>query len=166
MGRRVYIETSVVSYLVARPSRNLLAVAWQEVTREWWDTQRPRFELFTSELVLAEASRGNPDAAQKRRQQLEGIPSLEVTNGVAELANRLVSEGAMPKEAADDAMHLALATVHEMDYLLTWNCRHLDNAERKPLLRSVCAIAGHRCPEICTPQELMGEELVGEQSDD
>jgi len=104
MGRRVYIETSVISYLVARPSRNILAAAWQQVTQEWWDKQRAR------------------------------------------------------REAMDDAVHIAVAAVHGVDYLLTWNCRHLDNAERKPLVRSVCAVAGYRCPEICTPQELMGEQ--------
>ena len=158
MGRRVYIETSVVSYLAARPSRNILAAAWQQVTQEWWDKHRARFELFASELVLAEAGQGDSEAAQRRKERLQAIPHLEVTEEVVALARKLVSEGAMPKEAVNDAMHVALAAVHGVDYLLTWNCRHLDNAEKKPLVRSVCAVAGYRCPEICTPQELMGEQ--------
>ena len=157
MGKRVYIETSVISYLVARPSRNLLTAAWQQVTHEWWDSRRSRFELYTSELVSAEASRGDPDAAKSRNEELRDIADLEVTESAVALAKKLVDAGAVPKEAMDDAMHLSVAAIHGMDYLLTWNCRHLDNAEMKPLMRSVCAVAGHRCPEICTPQELMGE---------
>ena len=157
MGRRVYIETSVITYLVARPSRNILAAAWQQVTQEWWDEQRARFELFTSALVLAEAAQGDPAAAQRRRDTLQNIPDLEITEEVVALAKRLVNEGALPREATDDALHVAVAAVHGVDYLLTWNCRYLDNAERKPRVRSVCAAAGYRCPEICTPLELMGE---------
>ena len=161
MGRRVYIETSVVSYLVARPSRNLLAAAWQQVSQEWWDKRRAGFELFTSQLVLAEVAQGDPEAAKRRREALQYIPDLEVTDEVVALAAQLVKEGALPREATDDAVHIAVAAVHGMDYLLTWNYRHLDNAERKPIVRSICAIAGYRCPEICTPQELMGEEENG-----
>lgn len=158
MGKRVYIETSVVSYLVARPSRNILAAAWQQVTQGWWDRQGPRFELLTSELVLAEAGQGDPDAAKRRSEKLQGIPDLEVTSEVVALAKKLIAEGALPREAVDDAMHVAIAAVHGVDFLLTWNCRHLDNAERKPLVRSVCATAGYCCPEICSPQELMGDQ--------
>lgn len=158
MNKRVYIETSVVSYLAARPSRNILAAAWQQITSEWWEKQRARFELFISELVLAEAIQGDPDAVQKRIDKLQSIPNLEITEEVVALAKKLVNDGALPREAMNDAMHVAVSAVHGVDYLLTWNCRHLDNAERKPLVRSVCAIAGYRCPEICTPQELMGEE--------
>jgi predicted nucleic acid-binding protein len=158
MGKRVYIETSVISYLVARPSQNLLTAAWQDVTHKWWDSRRLQFELFTSELVLAETSRGDPDAAGRRNEKIRNIPDLAVTDSAVALAKKLVDAGALPKEATDDAMHLSVAAVHGIDYLLTWNCRHLDNAEMKPLMRSVCAVAGYRCPEICTPQELMGDQ--------
>jgi predicted nucleic acid-binding protein len=156
MGKRVYIETSVISYLVARPSRNIMTEAWQLATKHWWDNRRSFFDLFASELVLAEASQGDPEAARRRKEQLKNIPDLEVTDSAVALAKNLVGQHALPKEALDDAMHLAVAAVHGIDYLLTWNCRHLDNAEMKPLMRSVCAVAGYRCPEICTPQELMG----------
>jgi predicted nucleic acid-binding protein len=158
MNKRVYIETSIVSYLTARPSRNILAAAWQQVTLDWWEKKSPHFELFTSEMVLAEARQGDPVAVQKRMEKLQSIPDLEITEEVALFAQKLVEDGALPKEAMNDAIHLAVSAVHGIDYLLTWNCRHLDNAERKPLIRSVCAVAGYRCPEICTPQELMGEE--------
>jgi len=156
MSKRVYIETSVISYLTARPSKNALATAWQQITRQWWDSQRSRFELFASELVVVEVSQGDPNAASKRKETLREIPDLDVTSDAVVLAKKLVGDGALPKEAIDDAMHVAAAAVHGIDYLLTWNCRHLDNAEIKHLMRSICAIAGYRCPEICTPQELMG----------
>jgi predicted nucleic acid-binding protein len=158
MGKRVYIETSVISYLVARPSGSILAAAWQRVTHDWWENEKSRFELFTSELVWAEAGQGDAGAAQARCERLRDIPDLQVTDAVVALAKDLVRWGALPKEAMDDAMHVAIAAVHDIDYLLTWNYRHLDNAEKKPLMRSVCTIAGYRCPEICTPQELMGDQ--------
>ena len=158
MKKTVYVETSVISYLAAKPSRNILAAAWQQTTREWWDKRRTHFQLFTSALVIAEAAEGDSEAARRRLEKLRGIPDLEVTDAAAILAKRLVGGGALPGEALDDAMHIAVAAVHGVDYLLTWNYRHLDNAERKPLVRSVCAAAGYECPEICTPQELMGEQ--------
>ena len=158
MKKRVYVDTSIISYLTARPSRNILAAAWRQVTEEWWDTQRRRFDLFTSEVVLAEAGQGDPDAAQRRIERLRDVPGLAVTESVEALARKLLEEGALPREATDDAMHVAIAAVHGIDYLLTLNCRHLDNAERKPEVRRVCSESGYRCPEICTPQELMGDE--------
>ena len=158
MKKRVYVDTSIISYLTARPSRNILAAAWQQVTEEWWDTQKHRFDLVTSEVVLAEAGQGDPDAAQRRIERLRDVPGLAVTESVEALARKLLEEGALPREATDDAMHVAIAAVHGIDYLLTLNCRHLDNAERKPEVRRVCSKAGYRCPEICTPQELMGDE--------
>jgi predicted nucleic acid-binding protein len=158
MNKRVYIETSVISYLGARPSLNVLAAARQQTTLYWWERHRPRFDLFTSELVLSEAGQGDPVAAEKRTEKLQSIPDLEITGEVIELAKKLVDGAALPIEAMDDAIHIAVAAFHGMDYLLTWNYRHLDNAEKKPSIRRICAIAGYQCPEICTPQELMGEE--------
>ena len=157
MKQTVYIETTVFSYLTARPSRNLIAAAWQQVTAEWWDLHKNRFELYISELVVAESERGDPEAAKRRLVRLQGIPKLSVTEEVISFAEKLVIVGALPPKAADDAMHIAIATVHNIDYLLTWNCRHIDNAEAKPLIRKVCENFGFAYPEICTPQELMGE---------
>jgi len=154
----VYIENTIVSYLTARPSRHILAAAWQQVTRDWWQTRRPAFDLRTSELALAEAAAGDQDAAAERLAALDGVPILPLTAAVEELARALLEQRAVPEKANADAVHIAVAAVHGMDYLLTWNCTHIDNAETKPLIRSVCVVGGHSCPEICTPQELMGEE--------
>jgi predicted nucleic acid-binding protein len=154
--KSVYIETSIVSYLTARPARDLMAAAWQNATSRWWETQRHRFELFTSQLVLDESKEGHPEAAQRRLDALAGIPHLPIPDAVTELASALLAEGALPQKATDDALHVALCAYHGVDYLLTWNCRHIDNAETKPVVRSVCAAHGYICPEICTPEELMG----------
>lgn len=154
--RSVYIETSIVSYLTARPSSNLLVSAWQDVTSSWWKHERRNFDLYTSALVLEEAGRGDQEAAGLRIARLEGIPLLAVTEQVVELAGRILHPGPLPVEAADDAFHIALSVVHSVDYLLTWNFRHIDNALIKPVVRTVCNAHGYICPEICTPQELTG----------
>jgi len=157
--KTVYLETSIASYLAARPSRDVRAAAWQQLTAQWWESVRPRYELFISELVLLEASRGDPDTAGRRLAYLDSIPVLKTDDEARVLAERLIAEGAMPPTAEPDALHVAVAAVHGVDYLLTWNCRHIDNAAWRPLLRSVCAAAGYRCPEICTPLELLAEEV-------
>ena len=158
LRRRVYVETSIVSYLTGIPSRNLLAAAWQSLTSEWWRRRRPFFEVYVSELVWEEARRGDSEASKRRLAALEGIPLLKLTDSSVQLSQKLLSEGALPKKAADDALHIALAAVHNVDYLLTWNCRHIDNAENKPFVRSVIFAQGYACPEICTPQELLGDK--------
>ncbi len=107
--------------------------------------------------MVLEATRGDPEAARRRLERLEEIPNLEISEAAATLAAALIENGALPENAADDAMHLAIAAVHHVDFLLTWNCRDIANAERKPTIRRVCAEHGLRCPEICTPQELMGD---------
>ena len=152
----VYIETSVVSYLTARPSASLVAAARQQITRDWWDDHRSRFEQFISPLVLDEASRGDAEAARLRLAALEGLAVLEATESAMGLVDTLLRDGVLPRKAIDDAAHIAIATVHNIDFLVTWNCRHIDNAEVKPLIRSVCDAHGYACPEICTPEELMG----------
>jgi predicted nucleic acid-binding protein len=159
--KTVYIETSIVSYLTALPARDLLAAAWQSASSRWWETQRQRFALFTSQLVVAEAGEGHPEAAQRRLHALADIPNLSMPDPVSDLAAALLTGGALPRKATDDALHVAVCAYHGVDYLLTWNCRHIDNAEMKPLMRSVCAVHGYACPEICTPLELMGEDDEG-----
>jgi hypothetical protein len=162
MGRKtVYIETSIVSYLTARPSSDLLAAAWQHVTIDWWETQRNRFELFTSDMVIEESGRGDDIAAARRLSALPEIPLLAITDEVLGLAEAFVRAGALPRQAIGDSLHIALAAVHGVDYLLTWNYRHIDNAENKPLIRKVCLANGYGYPEICTPQELMGGQRNG-----
>ena len=154
--KTVYIETSIVSYLTARPTSNLLAAAWQKTTVDWWDTQRNRFDLYTSDVTAEEAARGDPEAAARRLEALSSIPILPITEAVVALSKALLQGSALPAKALDDSLHIAISAVHGVDYLLTWNFRHLDNAETKPIIRSVCTIHGYTSPEICTPQELMG----------
>jgi predicted nucleic acid-binding protein len=156
--QRVYIETSIVSYLTARSTDELLAAAWQNATCQWWDRFRRSYELVTSSLVFEEAGRGDPDAVKRRLEALKGIPNLRLYDEITRLAEMLVSDGALPPKATDDAMHVAFAAYHNIDYLLTWNCRHIDNAAKKPLIRKTCAARGYVCPEICTPLELMGDD--------
>jgi predicted nucleic acid-binding protein len=150
MRKTVYVETSIVSYLAA---------AWQQLSAQWWDRARPRYDLFISELVVVEASRGDSEVAARRLKYLDRIPVLRVDERIAALADRLITDGAMPPSAEADALHVAPAAAHGLDYLLTWNCRHIDNAELRPLVRSVCTAAGYRCPEVCTPLELLAEKV-------
>ncbi|MFO0925621.1 MAG: type II toxin-antitoxin system VapC family toxin [Gemmataceae bacterium] len=155
MPDRVYLETSVVSYLTARPSRDVVIAGHQQVTREWWDNQRQHFELCVSQLVLTEAAAGDAQAARDRLAILHSLMVLETTTTALELARALVQAGALPAKAVDDALHIAVAAVHAIPYLLTWNCRHLANATMRPMIESVCAANGVKAPVICTPEELL-----------
>ncbi len=157
MKKLVYIETSVISYLTARVSRDLVSAARQQLTQEWWSDCRQEFDLFVSPLVSDEALRGDSEAAGRRMDVLKDIPELTLTDEAASLAGHLMQAGALPEKAKDDAVHIAIAAVCRMDYLLTWNCRHIDNAAMKPVIRKVCTEHGFVCPEICTPEELRGE---------
>jgi len=153
----VYVETSVISYLTGRPSRDLIVAAHQQITREWWE-RRERFGLFVSEAVHFEARRGDPDAAARRLEVLAGLAMLPATQEAAALVERLVREHAMAPAAAFDAAHVALATVHRMDYLVTWNCTHIANAAIRRGIERTCLAAGFAPPVLCTPDELLGEE--------
>jgi hypothetical protein len=156
--QKVYIETSIFSYLTSNPSRNILAAAWQSLTVEWWEKRSKDFDLFVSELVHEEASRGDSQASAKRIAAMNGIPHLQVTDEVVSLAKILIASDLLPQKATADALHLAVSTIHNMDFLLTWNCRHLDNAEIKSKARRLLTTKGYSLPEICTPQELIGDE--------
>jgi predicted nucleic acid-binding protein len=153
--RSVYIETSYVSVLTARPSRDLLAAANQAVSAEWWDKRRSEFELLVSELVVAEAEQGNADAARRRLDLIAELPSLEVDAAAADLQAALIAGGALPQGADVDAFHVAVAAVNGVDYLLTWNCRHIANAAMRPRIEQICRNCGFEPPVICTPIELM-----------
>lgn len=159
--KTIYIETSIISYLTARLSRDLLAAAWQKVTIDWWDTQRDRFDLFASHVVIEEAGRGDASAVSRRLEALAGIPLLEITDEVVALSETLINAKALPPKAIGDSLHIALSAVHGLDYLLTWNYRHIDNAETKPIVRKACLAEGYASAEICTPQELMGVDQNG-----
>jgi len=153
---KVYVETTVVSYLTARRTRDPIAVAHQAVTRRWW-RRRKRFDLYCSQVVVREAGEGDAQAAQRRLAALKGLPSLQTTDAVKGLAAALVTAAALPKKATEDALHIALATVHGMDYLLTWNCTHIANAQIRNVVAAVAYDHGYGVPVICTPEELMGE---------
>ncbi len=155
---KVYLETSFVSYLVARRSRDLIVAGRQQLTIDWWEQQRAKFELFISETVLEEAGRGDADEITKRMKVLAGIPLLDVSDEALRLADELLKRGTLPAKAAIDAVHIAVATVHRMDYLLTWNCKHIANGHVRKLAGRYFRAAGYEPAVICTPEEL-GDEL-------
>jgi predicted nucleic acid-binding protein len=156
--KRVYLETSVLSYLTARPSRDLVVAARQQVTLEWWERRRRDFELVSSELVLDEARRGDSAVAQDRLAFLAGLALLRTTPEAEQLAGAIISAGVLPDRAFADALHIAVAAVHEVDYLMTWNCTHIANAEILPRVGATCRTLGFDLPFICTPDELLGDE--------
>ena len=153
MKPRVYVETSVLSYLTARPSRDLVRAAHQQITLEWW-SERKSFELFVSEAVLEEARRGDPRAAQRRLASAEGLRVLKADDDAQALTTALLGAAVMPSRAAVDAVHVSIATVNGMDFLLTWNCTHIANAVLRPRIEAVCRQNGFEPPTICTPEEL------------
>ena len=155
MAERIYVETTVVSYLTARPSRDVVIAGHQQVTHEWWDTRRASYELCVSQLVLDEAGAGDAQAAQERLLVLRPMLVLETTAEALELAKELLRAGALPTKAADDALHIAVAATKAVPFLLTWNCRHLANAEMRPVIEKVCKAKGFKAPIICTPEELL-----------
>ena len=158
MAERVYIETTVVSYLTARPSRDVVIAGHQQVTHEWWDTRRANYELCVSQLVLDEAGAGDAQAAQERLLALQPMLVLETTAEAPELAKDLLQAGALPAKAADDALHIAVAAIKGIPFLLTGNCRHLANAVMRPVIETVCTAKGFKAPIICTPEELLGSK--------
>lgn len=157
MKPKVYVETTILSYLTALPSRDLVIAAHQQLTAEWWQG-RERFSLFASEVVLAEAARGDPTAAARRLEAAGAMEMLSATPEAQFLAAALLEAAALPRKAAIDAVHVALAAAHGMDFLLTWNCTHIANAVIRPRIEAVCERQGFRPPVICTPEELVEQE--------
>jgi len=158
MEPKAYIETSVISYYTARPSRDVVVAAHQGITHDWWDSHRLDYDLYTSQVVHDEASAGDPSAAAKRIEALQGIKLLDVSDEATELAEKLIANKCLPKKAAEDALHIAVASVHEMDYLITWNCKHIANAQMRSAMENVIRQSGYQPPIICTPEELLGEK--------
>lgn len=152
---RLYIETTIPSYLTARPSNDLRLAADQQTTREWWENRRHEYELFISEAVLDEAADGDSAFATKRLEILNGLPRLRATQEVDSLVARLLDEQIIPAVAAPDAVHLAIAAAHAMDFLLTWNCTHIHNPHLERRIQAACRACGFTCPVICTPAELL-----------
>ena len=155
MKPSVYLETTIPSYLTAWRSPELVMAANQEATRSWWDMARVRFDVFISILVLDQASSGDSEAAKRRLAIIHEIPVLDISEQAEALAAKLLAGAALPIKAKADALHIAIATVHGMDYLLTWNCKHIANATMRLKIESICKSCGFVPPIICTALELM-----------
>jgi hypothetical protein len=153
----VYIETTIPSYLAARLARDLLQAANQMLTHDWWNERRSEFTLCTSQLVLTEVSAGHPEAAKRRLEILEGIPLLATVVEVNAVAQRILRTGLLPESSARDASHIAIASVHSVDYVLSWNNRHIVNATIRKGVAAAVAEFGYVLPTLCTPAELMEE---------
>lgn len=151
----VYLETSVISYLVSRPSRDLQMAAHQQTTQDWWTDRRNKFECSVSQVVIDEASAGDPTEAAKRMTAIQGLPVLALVDETRVLTQAILATGVIPPRAARDAAHMAVAAVHEIDDLLTWNCKHLANAQIMRKMEQVCETLGWQLPVMCTPEELM-----------
>ena len=151
MTLRIHVETSVVSYLTARPSTDDLKAVKQQMTQRWWARDVPLGSVFISSYVIDEASKGDPQAAQERLESIRGLQALPATVEIESLAEYLLHGGGLPANARLDALHVACASVHRMDVLLTWNCTHIANPTQLPVMRGLCAALGYRLPELVTP---------------
>ena len=157
MKYKLYLETTIPSYLTSWPSRDLVIAGHQQITKEWWKKRKRAFDIYISQLVVDEAKAGNDEAARERLKAIGGLPLLDITEEVERLAIRILTSGVIPKKAATDAAHIAIATVHGMEYLMTWSCVHLANAIITKAVARICRQEGFECPIICTPEELLGE---------
>jgi predicted nucleic acid-binding protein len=154
----LYLETTIPSYLAARFSRDIVVMAHQELTIQWWETEKERFDIFVSEVVLEEARLGDPEAASRRLELLKELPLLEANDRTEEVTTLYMKELTLPKTAIRDAAHIAFASVYNIDYLLTWNCAHIANGEIRRKLFRINGAGGIPTPIICTPEELMKGE--------
>jgi predicted nucleic acid-binding protein len=160
----VYIETSIVSYLRQRPSSQVVMAARQLLTHKWWNEERGNYELVTSQHVLDEASAGDPVLAAERLQSLDGIPLLPLDAQIDVIANEIVSRAILPPKASLDALHIAAAAHHKIQYLLTWNCKHIANARILPRIHKVLTDLGCPIPIICTPEEMVDYDSKDNES--
>jgi len=157
MKPTLYLETTIPSYLASGPSQDLIVAGHQQTTRLWWENRRDQFDIFISQFIIDEASAGEQKQAKKRLEIIAHFAQLEITDDVTTLAQALLRNGIIPRKAATDAAHIAVAAVHGMDYLMTWNCAHIANATIFNSVKRVCMEQGFSFPIICTPEELLGE---------
>ena len=158
MNKSDYIESSVISYLTARPSRDLVIAGHQAVTAEWWNEGRLRYDVYVSPLVVEEISAGDASAAEERLRVIVDIPSVSIAAEAGSLASALLASNAVPANSARDALHIAIAATQGMDYLVTWNFKHINNASTRTMIVNVVSNSGLVCPVLCSPEELMGED--------
>jgi predicted nucleic acid-binding protein len=151
---KVYVESSVISYITARPSRDLVVSARQAITNEWWEQKRKRYDVYISELLIDEIASGDKEAAQKRLDVVKEIPNLEITEIAKDLANLLISSGAVPENSPEDALHIGLAAAQGVEYLLTWNFKHINNATKRAEITQIIENQGFLSPVLCSPEEL------------
>lgn len=152
MKPSVYLETSIISYLAANLSRDLITVAHQQITNDWWNNHRHKFELRVSQFVIDEISGGDGKSAKRRLAFVEGIDVLAITPETQRIARRLIEKGPLPKNAAMDAVHIAIAAIHGVDYLLTWNCKHIANLFIQKDLARILRSFGLELPIIGNPE--------------
>lgn len=152
----VYLETSFISYLTNRLSRDLIVAAHQQVTRTWWEEKRAKFELFVSVVVFDEIKKGDSEASMLRQSKIEGLAILQLKPEVFSLAQLILKRSFLTVKALPDALHMALGAIHGVDYVITWNFKHMANAEIKYAIMGACEEMGYKPPIICTPLELMG----------
>ncbi len=150
-----YIETTIPSYYVARPSMSVIQASRQASTRAWWDGGCSSFALFTSQEVLQEAMLGDAEMARQRLELLLPLAKLEFTEEVGALAKALIRCGLVPDKAASDAVHIAVASLHKMNFLVTWNFKHIANPYTRDRLRAVVGDYGFSLPIMCSPEELI-----------
>ncbi len=155
MKRTVYVETTVVSYLTARPSRDLLIAAHQEATHELWAKLLSDYTTYVSALVYQEAARGDQDQATKRQEAIRPFQTLATTDEAQVLADAIIAGKGIPSEYPEDALHVALASVNGVEVIVTWNFAHLNNPFTRMIVRQIVENAGYECPEICSPEELL-----------
>lgn len=153
----VYIETSIIGYLTARATSNLIVTANMQTTKSWWDNHRDKFDIYISEIVIEEVSRGDSEMAAQRLSIVKDFPLLEVTKSVDLLASEFIAKSNLPPFASYDAFHIAIATINELDYLLTWNCKHIANPKIQRKLTEIAQSLDYKLPTICTPYQLQGE---------
>ena len=152
---RLYLDTTIPSYLTARPSRDLNIARHQKITTQWWNSWRTNFDIRISVYVWKEASAGHPEAARRRLQFLTPLPTLEINERAVALRDRLLQDCGLPTRASMDAAHVAVAAIHNMEFLLTWNFAHLVNPHFGPKIRLICETEGYLCPVLCTPEQLL-----------
>lgn len=157
MKSSVYLETSIISYYTSRSNRDLIIAARQQQTHDWWKNRLEDFDVFISKMVLEEAADGDSTAAGERLHVVKDFPILDLTETTYTLAQELIRSKAMPKEYPEDALHVAIAALNGIDFILTWNFTHINNAETKRKIETSVRHQGYECPVICTPEELMGD---------
>ena len=154
----VYIETSIVSYLRQKPSSQVVAAARQLLTHQWWNDERSKYQLVVSQFVIDEATVGDASLAAERLESLDGIPLLTLEPTIADIADEIMSRAILPETARTDALHIAMLAHHRIQYLLTWNCRHIANARVLPRIHGVFNDLSIPIPVICTPEEMVGND--------